>query len=63
MNKILDMLKEFWKDKQLVGIVLILISIVSFIVLSLIHHIYISIMVLIVFSIGVYLLLKYSTKK
>lgn len=63
MNKIFNALKEALKNKQFIGIILIMLSIVSFIIISLIHHIWISLMFLIMFIIGVYLLHKYSTAK
>ena len=62
MNKIRNILKEFWKDKQLIGIVFIIISIIQFIILSFAYSYITSIPILLIFVCGVYLLLKYSTK-
>jgi len=63
MDKIRNILKEFWKDKQLIGIVFIIISIIQFIILSFIYNYTISIPILLTFICGVYLLLKYSNTK
>jgi type IV secretory pathway VirB6-like protein len=63
MSKILNILKETTKDKQLIGIVFIIISILHFIILSFIYNYTISIPILFIFMCGVYLLLKYSNNK